>query len=137
MFPKAAGIDLNPLYVLNTQKAAQHPLDLEYRYTFEQLIKLLKCPFEPEILHVAGNDANLAARALLLIACVDSADLPKVDPAQQDILTALENIAREPLPLEAYHKEVQARLKLEKNRQKRAKQKRSKKRKKSAAEGNG
>lgn len=126
--------DIHPLYILDTQKAAQHPLDLDQRCAIEHLLNLLECPFEPGILHVAGNDANFALRALLLTACIDSSKQPHIELAQQNILSAFKKIARGLVALDAYHEEVRARLKKQKNQKVRAKQKRAKK-KKLAAEG--
>jgi len=73
-FLKAANIDLNPLYVLDTQKAAQHPLDLDYRPSLKQLLRLLGCPCGTQrgTLHVSGNDATFALCAMLCLASVDS-----------------------------------------------------------------
>lgn len=94
--------DIHPLYILDTQKAAQHPLDLDQRCAIEHLLNLLECPFEPGILHVAGNDANFALRALLLTACIDSSKQPHIELAQQNILSAFKKIARGPVALDAY-----------------------------------
>jgi hypothetical protein len=66
-FLRAAQIHLRPLCVIDTQKAAQHPLQLDYRCEIEQMLQLLKCPFDPEMLHNAGKDVNLTLRALMLI----------------------------------------------------------------------
>ncbi|TVY62821.1 hypothetical protein LSUE1_G009555 [Lachnellula suecica] len=111
-FLRAASINLKPLYTIDTQKAAQHPLDLEYRIKSEQLLDVLDMsPFEPGLLHVAGNDANFTLRALLLIACLDVCSAPQLlEPAQLDLLFTLEQVARGPIFLDFYHAEAEIRL---------------------------
>ncbi|KAE9365221.1 hypothetical protein N431DRAFT_488426 [Stipitochalara longipes BDJ] len=86
LFLKAAEIHLRPLYVVDTQKAAQHPLQLDYRCTIERMLELLKCPFDPEMLHNAGNNANFTLRAMLLIATVDAKNSPNLEPACEALL---------------------------------------------------
>lgn len=99
MFLEGAKVELNPLYILDTQKAAQHPLDLDHRCTIEEMLNLLGCPFGHRVLHVAGNDANFTLRALLLIAVADTAAANHLDPAQKSTLLAFEEIAGGPVPL--------------------------------------
>jgi hypothetical protein len=104
-FLEAAQIDLHPLYIVDTQKAAQHPLDLDRRCNLGKLLTLLKCPFDPEMLHSAGNDANLTLRALLLIATVDAKNHLDGEPGQPNcgsLLSNLERIAAEYVPLEEF-----------------------------------
>jgi hypothetical protein len=79
-FIKAANIHLRPLYIVDTQKAAQHPLQLDYRCTIEEMLTLLNCPFDQGILHNADNDAHLPLRALLLIATMDATIDPTLEP---------------------------------------------------------
>ncbi|KAK2036842.1 hypothetical protein LZ31DRAFT_439492, partial [Colletotrichum somersetense] len=57
------------LYVIDTNKAAQYPLQLCYRYGLEKLLESLEIPFAN--LHAAGNDAHYCLRALLMIAVSD------------------------------------------------------------------
>ncbi|WDK11908.1 qde-2-interacting protein [Colletotrichum graminicola] len=57
------------LYVIDTNKAAQSPLKLYYRYSLERLLEVLKIPYAN--LHAAGNDAHYCLRALLMIAVFD------------------------------------------------------------------
>ncbi|KAK3306622.1 uncharacterized protein B0T15DRAFT_147393 [Chaetomium strumarium] len=63
-------IDLRPRYVLDTVKAAQHPLQLSYRCSLEQLLAEFDISFHS--LHVAGNDAHFALRAMLMITVRDA-----------------------------------------------------------------
>ncbi|KAF9876749.1 hypothetical protein CkaCkLH20_05595 [Colletotrichum karsti] len=58
------------LYVVDTNKAAQYPLQLWYRYGLEKLLETLHIPFAN--LHAAGNDAHYCLRALLMIAVTDA-----------------------------------------------------------------
>lgn len=63
--------DSNLLYVLDTQSVAQYPLDLDYRIKLGDLIGQLGIVFDKHLLHVAGNDAHLTIRPLLLTAVLD------------------------------------------------------------------
>lgn len=63
-------MDLHPLCTIDTVKAAQHPLQLFYRYSLEKLLDTLSIPFKD--LHIAGNDAHFVIRALLMIAVKDA-----------------------------------------------------------------
>jgi hypothetical protein len=72
VFSKAAKIHLRPLYIVDTPKAAQHPLDLDYQCTIERMLSLLGCPFNPEMLHNASNDANFTLLAFILIDAIDA-----------------------------------------------------------------
>ncbi|VUC37717.1 unnamed protein product [Clonostachys rosea] len=56
-------------YIMDTVKAAQFPLGLYYRYSLERLLEELGIPYAN--LHVAGNDAHFALRALMMIAVRD------------------------------------------------------------------
>jgi hypothetical protein len=58
------------LYVIDTNKAAQSPLKLYYRYSLEKLLQVLQIPYAN--LHAAGNDAHYCLRALLMIAVFDA-----------------------------------------------------------------
>lgn len=91
-------LDQQPLYVLDTVKAAQHPLRLSYRWSLEKLLETFHIPFKA--LHAAGNDAHFCLRALLMIAVEDAENRPEgvegtVDGAWVRTLT---DIARLPLP---------------------------------------
>ncbi|KAK2613603.1 hypothetical protein N8I77_000507 [Diaporthe amygdali] len=67
---KALSINLNPLYTIDTVKAAQYPLQLSYRCSLEKLLLELKIPFTT--LHNAGNDAHFVLRAVLMLAVQDA-----------------------------------------------------------------
>ncbi|KAK1596140.1 uncharacterized protein LY79DRAFT_479318, partial [Colletotrichum navitas] len=62
------------LYVVDTNKAAQSPLKLYYRYSLEKLLEALQIPYAN--LHAAGNDAHYCLRALLMIAVFDAERYP-------------------------------------------------------------
>jgi hypothetical protein len=124
-FLQAAKCDLNPLFTLDTQKAVQHPLDLDHRCTMEEMLNLLGCPFGDRILHAAGNDANFTLRALLLIATVDSAASNHLlKPEQEALLSAFERIAKGPVPLNDRQKELELRQQIEEDRARRRREKR-------------
>lgn len=67
---RALGIHLNPLYTIDTVKAAQYPLQLSYRCSLEKLLSELEIPFTA--LHIAGNDAHFVLRAFLMLAVRDA-----------------------------------------------------------------
>jgi ribonuclease D len=60
-FLKELNIDLQPIAILDTQKAAQQPLQLCRRYSLEELLVAFNYLFK--FLHTAGNDANFTLRA--------------------------------------------------------------------------
>ncbi|CZR56938.1 uncharacterized protein PAC_06827 [Phialocephala subalpina] len=124
VFLEAAKVELNPLYILDTQKAAQHPLDLDHRCTIEEMLNLLECSFGHRVLHVAGNDANFTLRALLLIAAVDTAAANHLDPAHKCLVSAFEEIARESVPLNDRQIEREARTKIVEDKARRRREKR-------------
>jgi hypothetical protein len=64
---------------VDTPKAAQHPLGLDYRCTIERMLSPLDCPFNPEMLYNAGNDANFTLRAFVLIAAIDATNDPNLN----------------------------------------------------------
>ncbi|KAF5586362.1 QDE-2-interacting protein [Fusarium pseudocircinatum] len=63
-------IKLEPVFILDTVKAAQFPLQLWYRYSLKQLLEEFDIPYSH--LHIAGNDAHLTLRVLLMIAVRDA-----------------------------------------------------------------
>jgi hypothetical protein len=67
---KALNIHPNPLYTIDTIKAAQYPLQLSYRCSLEKLLLELEIPFTA--LHNAGNDAHFVLRAVLMLAVRDA-----------------------------------------------------------------
>ncbi|TVY32827.1 hypothetical protein LSUB1_G007974 [Lachnellula subtilissima] len=114
-FIKAAKIHFRQLYTVDTQKSAQNPLDLDYQCSVERMLTLLGCPFDPGMLHNAGNDMNLTLRALLLIATVDAKNDTELKPGCEALLSALERIATEDVPLEEFQRQVKAQLRREHN----------------------
>ncbi|KAG4431234.1 hypothetical protein IFR05_013275 [Cadophora sp. M221] len=116
-FLKAAQIDLNYLYVIDTQKAAQHPLDLDHRCTMEEMLTQLDCPFGDRVLHTAGNDANFSLRALLLLARKDAAaaNLPFSSEIER-LLSIFAEIALSQVPLSDLQIKTEERRQIEQNR---------------------
>ncbi|KAK0103770.1 hypothetical protein ONS95_005772 [Cadophora gregata] len=115
-FLEAAKLDLNHIYVIDTQKAAQHPLDLDHRCTMEEMLTLLGCPFGELVLHTAGNDANFTLRALLLIAKTDACAASDPYPIETErLLSLFEEIALGPVPLSNLQSHVQERRQIEQN----------------------
>ncbi|TVY59112.1 hypothetical protein LCER1_G000646 [Lachnellula cervina] len=112
-FIKAAKIHLRQLYTVDTQNAAQNPLNLDYQCAVERMLTLLGCPFDPEMLDNAGNNASFTLRALLLIATVDAKNDTKLEPNVKALLSALERIATEGVPLEEFQRQVKAELRRE------------------------
>ena len=88
-------LDLHPLCIIDTVKAAQYPLQLSYRYSLERLLEELKIPFCN--LHTAGNDAHFVLRALLMITVRD-AELESDPPVLPPWLPTLRAIAHAPWP---------------------------------------
>ncbi|KAK3939211.1 hypothetical protein QBC46DRAFT_438388 [Diplogelasinospora grovesii] len=89
------GIDLHPIFVIDTVKAAQHPLGLSYRYSLAKLLEALGISFAG--LHAAGNDAHFALRALLMIAVKD-AERQTNTPFITSLSKTLRSIALAPRP---------------------------------------
>ncbi|KAM0815802.1 putative Qde-2-interacting protein [Seiridium cardinale] len=88
-------IDLHSIFVVDTVKAAQHPLGLHYRYSLEKLLEALGIPFTN--LHAAGNDAHFALRALLMIVVKDAESQPST-PSITTLIETLKSIALGPRP---------------------------------------
>ncbi|KAL7823512.1 QDE-2-interacting protein [Trichoderma gracile] len=79
-------------YVLDTVNAAQHPLQLYYRYSLEKLLEELDIRYDR--LHVAGNDAHFALRALLMLAVRDGQMAPEsITTADNQLFHTLDAIA--------------------------------------------
>lgn len=89
------GINLHPIFVIDTVKAAQHPLGLSHRYSLEKLLEALEIPFTN--LHAAGNDAHFVLRALLMIVVKD-AERQSETPFITSISKTLRCIALAPRP---------------------------------------
>ena len=86
-------IDLHPLCIIDTVKAAQYPLQLSYRYSLEKLLDEFNIPFCN--LHTAGNDAHFILRALLMVTVRD-AELESDLPVLPSWLPILRTIAHAP-----------------------------------------
>ncbi|PVH89788.1 hypothetical protein DL98DRAFT_4997 [Cadophora sp. DSE1049] len=99
---KAANIDLHPLYVIDTQKAAEGIFPLESPWSLERMLELLKCPFDPGMLLDAGNLPNVTLRTALLLAAVDAKNAPHKSIRDQVFVSTLERIGRDFVPLEEY-----------------------------------
>jgi hypothetical protein len=111
---------------LDTQKAAQHSLDLNHLCPIEEMLNLSQCPFGDRVLHDSGNHANYTLRALLLIATVDAAaaNQPHLEHAPKSLLPAFEEIARGPMPLN----DLQNKRQIEEDRARRPREERRAKR---------
>ena len=108
LFLEAARIDLHPLYVLDTQKVAQNPLQLAFRCPLHRLLELVDHPLVyPSVFNIADNDATFTLQALLLIVAIDSVNQPSLIQTHKTLLSLFEKIAKAPLPLNANQKELQ------------------------------
>ncbi|KAJ4257479.1 hypothetical protein NW762_008603 [Fusarium torreyae] len=88
-------INLGSTFTIDTVKAAQHPLQLSYRYSLQLLLDEFKIPHRQ--LHTAGNDAHFALRALLMIAVRD-AESQLAGKHLPDWVSILKAVAQAPLP---------------------------------------
>lgn len=94
---KALDIHLNPLYTIDTVKAAQYPLQLSYRWSLEKLLLEFEIPFTA--LHNSGNDAHFVLRAFLMLAVRDAQrELALAPDALPEKLSNSRAIAQAPLP---------------------------------------
>ncbi|RSL39455.1 hypothetical protein CEP53_014044 [Fusarium sp. AF-6] len=85
-------------YILDTVKAAQFPLQLSYRYSIEKLLDEFGISYAK--LHVAGNDAHFALKALLMIAVRDGQMVPEtVTPGDEELFRYLDDVAHAPCDL--------------------------------------
>ncbi|KAM0293964.1 hypothetical protein ACHAO9_001653 [Fusarium lateritium] len=88
-------IKLEPVFIIDTVKAAQFPLQLWYRNSLKELMEKLEIPYSN--LHIAGNDAYFTLRVLLMIAvrdaeiCLGGKNLP-------DWIPIWKAVAQSPLP---------------------------------------
>lgn len=92
---KELNINLQPVAILDTQKAAYEIPQLHYQCSLKELLIALDCPFN--FLHIAGNDANYTLRVLLMIAVRDS-DGTNPDEPQQALLLFIQAIAQSTRP---------------------------------------
>ncbi|EHK26393.1 uncharacterized protein TRIVIDRAFT_218557 [Trichoderma virens Gv29-8] len=86
---------MNPIFEIDTTKAARYPLQEFHDSTLKKLLKYFGIPFTGELLHFAGNDAHFVLRALLMIAVRDARRELENIPAWVPLFEA---IARAPLP---------------------------------------
>lgn len=85
-------------YILDTVRAAQYPLQLYYRYSLEKLLEEFHICYAK--LHVAGNDAHFALKALLMIAVRDGQMAPEnTTAANVELFCALDAFAHAPCAL--------------------------------------
>lgn len=92
-------IDLRPLYIIDTNKAAQYPLQLWYRYRLDKLLDVLEIPYAK--LHAAGNDARFSLQALLMLAVKDAEMMSQPGAAaavDNALLRLLKGISQAPRP---------------------------------------
>ncbi|KAF5638153.1 ribonuclease H [Fusarium sp. NRRL 25303] len=88
-------IKLEPVFIIDTVKAAQYPLQLWYRYSLKQLLEEFEIPYSH--LHVAGNDAHLTLRVLLMLAVKD-AEIHLSGKRLPDWVPIFKAVAQSPLP---------------------------------------
>ncbi|KAK5992160.1 hypothetical protein PT974_05560 [Cladobotryum mycophilum] len=94
---KRLNINIQPLCIIDTVKAAQYPLQLSYRYSLEKLLHELGIPFIN--LHIAGNDAHFVLRCLLMIAVRDAERHADTSAPPDWLLSTFRKIAQAPRPL--------------------------------------
>jgi DNA polymerase III alpha subunit (gram-positive type) len=106
-FTQELEISFQPIYVLDTQKIAQHPLQLARRIGLRGLLNMLQIKFQH--MHVAGNDANFTLRALLLLGIWDSkSEGIEVSVKQEGLVVALRAVAQLKRPRSAVEHAVRA-----------------------------
>ncbi|KAH7234687.1 uncharacterized protein BKA55DRAFT_521707 [Fusarium redolens] len=88
-------IKLEPVFILDTVKAAQFPLQLWYRNSLKKLLEEFEIPYSQ--LHLAGNDAHFTLRVLLMIAARD-AEIYLEGKSLPDWILVLKSVAQSPLP---------------------------------------
>ncbi|KAL7936602.1 hypothetical protein V8C35DRAFT_332909 [Trichoderma chlorosporum] len=88
-------IDLKPIFMIDTTKAAHYPLQDSRNYSLERLLQVFGIPVTSGMLQVAGNDAHYVLRILLMIAVTDARREFRDTPAWVPVFEA---IARAPLP---------------------------------------
>jgi hypothetical protein len=88
-------IKLEPVFIIDTVKAAQFPLQLWYRNSLKELLEEFEVPYSH--LHIAGNDAHLTLRVFLMIAVRD-AEVHLEGKNLPDWIPILKAVAQSPLP---------------------------------------
>jgi len=124
-------ISIQPLFTLDTQKAAQNPLQLSKRPSLESFLTIFKIPFISHSLHTGGNDANYTLRSLLMIAVTDSEGEEGLSEEQFALLRVIQGIARSAIPIDRIRKSqvIQGKGRLARLETKRRKKERKKERK--------
>ncbi|TVY57485.1 hypothetical protein LSUE1_G010351, partial [Lachnellula suecica] len=112
---RLANIQLQPLYIINAQKAAQHLLDLESRCSLKTLLTRLNCPSSPEMLHNAGNNAKFTLQASLLIAALDASQVLNLESKTTALISTLETTARAQIPLNDFPSKIKSEAKEKRN----------------------
>ncbi|KAF4951857.1 hypothetical protein FSARC_12795 [Fusarium sarcochroum] len=88
-------IKLEPVFIIDTVKAAQFPLQLWYRNSLKEMLEKFEVPYSH--LHIAGNDAHLTLRVFLMIAVRD-AEIHLEEKNLPDWIPILKAVAQSPLP---------------------------------------
>ncbi|KAL2761072.1 hypothetical protein ACRALDRAFT_1066551 [Sodiomyces alcalophilus JCM 7366] len=105
------------VYIFDTNKVAQWPLQLHYRLSLRTLCETLGIPFTSG--HAAGNDAHFALRALLMLAVRDAQRLTRVygyaSISAEVVLQRLQDIALAPRPVS--EEDISATARIESHRQ--------------------
>lgn len=73
---KKMGLDLSRTYVFDISNMAMKMFDLPHAMPLKWLLEKLGIEFDDELLHVAGNDAYFALRAMLLMTALDAEKHP-------------------------------------------------------------
>ncbi|KAL2068266.1 hypothetical protein VTL71DRAFT_16364 [Oculimacula yallundae] len=121
-FLEVAEIAIKPLFVIDTQKAAQYPLDLDYRCNLQQMLPRLGIEYREEMLDNTGNVANYTLRAMLLLAMLDTQKpIGKEEKKDKGIdpssvhngkapfeIEILERIAKDHIPVKAFERQLEA-----------------------------
>jgi hypothetical protein len=97
-------ISIQPLFTLDTQKAAQNPLQLSRRPSLESLLITFEIPFTSHILHTGGNDVNYTLRSLLMIAVTGSEGEEGLIEEQLALLGVIQGVARLAIPKDRIQK---------------------------------
>lgn len=74
---KKLGLDLTNTYIFDISNMALSLLDIPYAIPLHWLLQRLEIPFDPELLHVAGNDAHFALQAMLMMVALDAEKHPE------------------------------------------------------------
>lgn len=109
------GIDLKPIFTVDTLLAARYPLQRRCNLSLSTLLTEFGIPFKNGHLHVAGNDAHFTLRVLLMIAVCDARRETDKEPAWAPVF---ETIAQSPLKMPLRRQQRAAIKKKEKGEEK-------------------